>query len=477
MGAAFDGMSLRERKNMIPVVISGGSGTRLWPVSRSQFPKQFCQLFDQPLQSMTLKRCQKLGNPWVLTGSALKTLTEINLKSLGLAENQTVYEPVGKNTGPAVAVLCYFLSLQNQNEEVVGIFPSDHLIRNEKIFIDAVHLGEEWAQRNAVVTLGITATYPETGYGYIQSSKMIGEGHGLKAFAVERFHEKPTFEKAQQFLDLGGYSWNAGIFIFKVSTMIEHFKKHQSALWKTVETLKKDLSNISEVYQKLPNISLDYAIMEHLSGNDLVCIPSEMGWNDVGSWDAVAAESPEAIHSLAEVISEKSKNNFVYTQGAKTVALVDVQDLLVVDTGDSLLIAKKGSSQDVKKVVDELAKKNSPKIRTHDFEDRPWGRFEILKDTEDFKSKVILVNPSQQISYQSHAQREEHWIVTRGQGEVILNDKIIPVAKGTYIHIPIGAKHRIRNTSQSPLYFVEVQLGSYFGEDDIVRYQDDYKRI
>ena len=470
-------MWIRERKDMIPVVISGGSGTRLWPVSRSQFPKQFCQLFDQPLQSMTLKRCQKLGTPWVLTGTALKTLTEINLKSLGLSGGHTVYEPTGKNTGPAIAVLCHLMDLQGQGDEIVGIFPSDHLIRNEKVFIEAVRLGEEWAQKNAVVTLGITATYPETGYGYIQSSTKVGEGHGLSAFTVERFHEKPTAEKAQDFLRQGGYSWNAGIFVFKVQAMISHFKKHQSALWKTVATLKKDLSNISEVYQKLPNISLDYAIMEHLSGDDLVCIPSEMGWNDVGSWDAVASESNGAVGRLAEVVSEKAKNNFVFSSTAKTVALVDVQDLLVVDTGDSLLISKKGSSQDVKKIVEELTKKNSSKVKSHDFEDRPWGRFEILKDTEDFKSKIILVHPLQQISYQSHAKREEHWIVTRGEGEVVLNDQVIPVKKGTYVHIPLGAKHRIRNTSKNPLYFVEVQLGTYFGEDDIVRYQDDYKRI
>ncbi len=470
-------MGARERKHMIPVVISGGSGTRLWPVSRSQFPKQFCQLFDQPLQSMTLKRCQKIGTPWVLTGQALKTLTEINLKELGLAEAHTVYEPMGKNTGPAIAVLCQLMSLHQQSQEVVGIFPSDHLIKNENIFTEAVRLGEEWAHKNAVVTLGITATYPETGYGYIQSSKLVGEGHGLKAFAVEKFHEKPSLEKAQEFLRQGGYSWNAGIFVFKVQTMIEHFKKHQSALWKIIETLKKDLSNIEEVYQKLPNISLDYAIMEHLSGQDLVCIPSEMGWNDVGSWDAVAAENSQGSHLLVEVINERSKNNFVYTQSAKTVAFVDIEDLLVVDTGDSLLIAKKGSSQDVKKIVEVLSKKNSSKIKSHNFEDRPWGRFEILQDTEDFKSKVISVNAQQQISYQSHAKREEHWIVTRGEGEVVLNDQVIPVKKGTYIHIPLGAKHRIRNTSSGPLHFVEVQLGSYFGEDDIVRYQDDYKRI
>ena len=466
---------------MIPVVISGGSGTRLWPVSRSQFPKQFCQLFDQPLQSMTLKRCQKLGTPWVLTGASLKILTEINLKQLGLSETRAVYEPFGKNTGPAIAVLCQLMSLQGQGQEVVGIFPSDHLIRNEKVFNEAVRFGEEWAQKNAVVTLGITATYPETGYGYIQSSKLIGEGHGLKAFAVEKFHEKPSLEKAESFLAEGGFSWNAGIFVFKVDIMIGHFKKHQPALWKTVESLKKDLSNMEAIYQKLPNISLDYAVMEHLSGADLVCIPSEMGWNDVGSWDAVALEgnyeSGNAFNSLAEVTAERSKNNYIYSQDKKTVALVHVDDLLVVDTGDSLLIAKKGTSQDVKKIVEDLTKKNSTKVKAHDFEDRPWGRFEILKDTKDFKSKIILVNPMQQISYQSHAKREEHWIITQGEGEVVLNDQILPVKKGTHVHIPLGAKHRIRNTTQKPLYFVEVQLGSYFGEDDIVRYQDDYKRI
>jgi mannose-1-phosphate guanylyltransferase/mannose-6-phosphate isomerase len=462
---------------MIPVVISGGSGTRLWPVSRSQFPKQFCSLFDEPLQSMTLQRCQKLGSPWVLTGAALKTLTEINLKELGLNDTPVIYEPMGKNTGPAVAVLCWHLSQLGKSQSVVGIFPSDHLIRDEKIFIEAVHLGERWAEKNFVVTLGITPKYPETGYGYIQASKSLSDGPNLKAYSVLRFHEKPDLEKAQSFLKQGGFSWNAGIFVFKVETMISHFKKHQPALWKTVETLKPDLSNIQEVYQKLPNISLDYAIMEHLTESDLVCIPGEMGWNDVGSWDAVASESPDAIGGLAHVVSEQSKNNFVYSQRPKNVALVGISDLLVIETPDSLLIAKKGSSQNVKKIVDILTEQNSPALKSHDFEDRPWGRFEILKDTEDFKSKIITINAGAQISYQSHARREEHWIVTGGSGEVILNDEVIKVKKGTYIFIPLGAKHRIRNTEAEILSFVEVQLGSYFGEDDIVRYQDDYKRV
>jgi mannose-1-phosphate guanylyltransferase/mannose-1-phosphate guanylyltransferase/mannose-6-phosphate isomerase len=462
---------------MIPVVISGGSGTRLWPISRAQFPKQFCQLFEEPLQSMTIQRCAKLGKPWVLTSAALKTLTENNLKDLGLGHGQVLYEPEGRNTGPAVAVLCHYLDLLGLKNEVMGIFPSDHLIRNQDVFLSAVKFAEQLAAKGRVVTLGITPTYPETGYGYIQSGQVLGSEKDLKAFSVMKFHEKPDLKKAESFLQQGGFSWNAGIFVFKVETMIEHFKKFQPPLWKTVEALNKDLSNIAEVYKKLPSISLDYAIMEHLGANELACIPSEMGWNDVGSWDAVAAEYGDRQSHQANVVSENSQNTFVYSQREKTVALLDVEDLLVVDTEDGLLIAKKGSSQNVKKVVDELMKKQSSVVKTHLFEDRPWGRFEILRDTPEFKSKVISIRPMSQISYQSHAKREEHWIVTQGEGEVILNDKTIPVKKGTYIHIPLGAKHRIKNTTQQDLQFVEVQLGSYFGEDDIVRYQDDYKRL
>ncbi len=460
---------------MIPVVISGGSGTRLWPISRAEFPKQFCNLFEEPLQSMTLQRCAKLGKPVIVTSSSLKTLTENNLREIGSSDSTVLYEPEGKNTGPAVAVLCQYLRLGGKTG-VVGVFPSDHLIKDQEVFLQAVRFGESWAQKDKVVTLGISPRYAETGYGYIQSGKILGEEKKLKAFSVKKFHEKPDLKKAEEFLSQGGFSWNAGIFVFKIETMISHFKKFQPTLWKTVETLSPNLSNIDEVYKKLPSISLDYAIMEHLGEEELVCIPSEMGWNDVGSWDAVAAEYGKNQSQSAKVLSEKSENTFVFTQREKTVALVDVPDLVVVDTEDSLLVVRKGSSQDVKKIVDILAKREPAVVKNHGFEDRPWGRFEILRDTEDFKSKVISVNPKSQISYQSHAKREEHWIVTRGEGEVVLDDKVIPVKKGSYVFIPLGAKHRIRNTSDRDLRFVEVQLGNYFGEDDIVRYQDDYKR-
>lgn len=460
---------------MIPIVISGGSGTRLWPVSRAQYPKQFCHLFAEPLQAMTLKRCQQLGSPWILTSATLKTLTEKNLKNFGFDLDSVLYEPESRNTGPAIAVLCHVLNLLGKAQEVVGIFPSDALIRHENVFMQAVKLAERLAAQSLVITLGIKPRYPETGYGYIQAGGSLLKAGGLEAFSVQRFHEKPSFEKAEEFLRQGGFSWNAGIFVFKIDTMISHFKKHQPALWQTIETLKKDLSNISEVYKKLPSISLDYAIIEHLKEAELACVPSEMGWNDVGSWDAVAQEGGSA--GAAEVVSEKSHNNFVYAQRRKLVALIGVEDFLVVDTEDSLLIAKKGQSQEVKKIVERLAQRQAPELKAHAFEERPWGCFEILRDHAQFKSKLIRIHPAAQISYQSHAQREEHWIVTEGQGEVILNDRVIPVNKGCYIFIPLGAKHRIRNTGSSELQFVEVQLGSYFGEDDIVRYQDDYSRV
>lgn len=460
---------------MIPVVISGGSGTRLWPISRAQFPKQFCNLFEEPLQTMTLQRCAHLGKPVIVTASSLKTLTENSLKELGSPDSTVLYEPDAKNTGPAIAVLCQFLK-SNAQKGVIGIFPSDHLIKDQTVFLQAVKFAESLAQNGKVVTLGISPRYPETGYGYIQSGKALGKDKNLNVFSVKKFHEKPDLNKAEEFLRQGGFSWNAGIFVFDIDIMISHFKKFQPTLWKAVESLKKDLSNIEEVYKKLPSISLDYAIMEHLSEDELVCIPCEMGWNDVGSWDAVAAEYGQNQSQSAKVLAEKSENTFVFTQKEKTVALVDVPDLLVVDTEDSLLVVRKGSSQDVKKIVEILSKKDPSVVKSHTFEDRPWGRFEVLRDTEDFKSKVIVINPKSQISYQSHAQREEHWIVTRGQGEVVLDEKVIPVKKGSYVHIPLGAKHRIRNTATEDLRFVEVQLGNYFGEDDIVRYQDDYKR-
>ncbi len=457
---------------MIPVILSGGSGTRLWPVSRQNMPKQFCSIFDLPLQTMTLQRCSNLGTPWLITGRGMQTLTELNLKQSNLSCSQIVYEPFGMNTAPAIAVVCWLLSLEGRGDQVVGVFPSDHLISKDSAFREVVRFAQEVAQENKVVTLGITPTYPETGYGYIQTQSASAMAKGpFLAYPVIKFHEKPSLEKARNFLAQGSFSWNAGIFVFKVSHMAKLFEAFQPELWKAITTLKLDCSNLEKVYESVQSISIDYAIMEKLGPEELVCIPADLGWNDVGSWDAVSS-----LQKGHDVFNVKASNNYVYGDSKKYYSIVGIDDVILIDTKDAMMLVKKGQSQDVRYVVESLNQQDSSLTKDHVYEYRPWGYFEILKDTENFKSKVIRVNPNSQLSYQSHAKREEHWTVTQGRGEVVLNDEVIPVRAGSHIHIPLGAKHRMRNTSNEMLEFVEVQLGSYFGEDDIIRYQDDYRR-
>ena len=460
---------------MIPVVLSGGSGTRLWPVSRTKLPKQFCQLFTNSLHSMTLQRLAQLSQPWVVTSANLKDLTEKQVRDLNLNPANIIYEPMAKNTAPAIALLCHILTQRNLSDEVVGIFPADHLIEKEDVFLSAVNLAQEEAKKGKVVTLGIQPDQPATGFGYIQTTKEFNSKHGdLKSFAVVKFHEKPALETAQKFLAEGNYFWNAGIFVFKVSTMTALFQKYQPEMWSQIEKIKSDMSNAKEIYATLANISIDYAIMENLSSDTLSCIPSDISWNDVGSWDAIA---DLLSGNNGHKVQINGEGNFVHSNiNGKTYAFTDLSDIIIVDTADALLVTKKGSSQSVKEVVDLLKLKKPKIVAEHVFEERPWGKYEILRDTEVFKSKVIHVNAQQQISYQSHAKREEHWLITQGAGEVVLDDQIIQVKPGTYVKIPLGAKHRIRNTGDKTIEFVEVQMGSYFGEDDIVRYQDDYNR-
>lgn len=457
------------------MVISGGSGTRLWPVSRVKMPKQFCELFDESLQTLSLKRASKLGNPIVLTNTELKALTEKNIKS---AESKALvlYEPMAKNTAPAIAFLCRYLELNNKAEEIVGIFPSDHMIEDEASFQTVIEKAISEAKQDFVVTLGIKPSFPSTGYGYINTIANTLN----TAVEVLSFKEKPSLESAASYLKAGTYFWNAGIFIFKVSTMINHFKSKCPEIWSVsaqIEKMQINSGDLKSTYEKFPNISIDYAIMEKLKSTDIRCIPCDIGWSDVGSWDAVSELFTNNRKTDFTPIEFMSSNNFTQGLKDKVYAFIGIHNLVVVDTADALLISQKGLTQNVKDVVDQLKKMDHKAIREHIFEDRPWGRYEVLRESDNFKSKVIHVEPGQQLSYQSHNQREEHWVITHGSGEVVLNEKTVAVKKGTYINIPLQAKHRIRNTGKDILEFVEVQLGGYLEEDDIVRYQDDYKRV
>jgi mannose-1-phosphate guanylyltransferase/mannose-1-phosphate guanylyltransferase/mannose-6-phosphate isomerase len=460
---------------MIPVVMSGGSGTRLWPVSRQSLPKQFCELFESSLFEKTMRRLQPLGSPWAITTKELKVLTDRALRELGIPLEQAIYEPMGRNTAPCIALVCHVLASRGLTDEVVGIFPADHLIENEEAFHQVVRAAEAWARDGHVVTLGIQPNLPATGYGYIETSESLSTRAGLEARKAVRFREKPDQATAQSFLDRGGFFWNSGMFIFKVETMITLFREHAPEIWNVVNQIKPDLSNIEALYATVKNISVDYAIMERLPSH--VCIPGDFAWSDVGSWDAIAEIFERGGKKEQPVFSVGAEKNFVVPSPEKVYAFVGVDDLVVVDTTDALLITRRGASEKVKDVVDQLKARSDQRGFKHNFEIRPWGQFQVLRDTERFKSKVIVVDQGAQISYQSHAKRAEHWIIVRGEGEVVLDDKVIPVKYGSHVEIPVGAKHLVRNTGSEPIEFVEVQLGTYFGEDDIVRYSDVYGRV
>lgn len=452
-------------------VLSGGAGTRLWPLSRESFPKQFYDLTHsgKPLIVNTLERLRSYGSLSVITTEALKFSTLGILKQYHI-EATVLGEPQAKNTAPAVA-LATFAALKQGPNTLVGIFPADHFISNLGNFGKAIQKAFEAAEGGKLVTLGIQPLHPATGYGYIELKEKI-QRPNEEVLNVNRFIEKPNKEKAEELISSGKVVWNAGIFVFQAGLMAEEFKLHSPELWKAIQKLNPDLSNLKEIYAECPKESFDYAIMEKAQG--IMCIPTSMGWSDVGAWEEVAQKS-QALGSPIEV---KSQNNF-YTgliPDGKRVAFVGVSDLMVVDTPDALLVGKKGFGQDVKDVVERLKKESPGLTKAHTFEERPWGRFEVIKDTKNFKSKLITVWPGQKLSYQSHKHRAEHWVVVKGKAEVTLDEKVHSLYPGDHIFIPTQAKHRMANPGTEPMEFIEVQTGTYFGEDDIIRYSDDYGR-
>lgn len=486
---------------MIPFVLSGGSGTRLWPVSRESLPKHLCDLFDESLLAKTVRRLRPLApggegaaEVGVVGAASSEALTRRVLRDAGVSRRWALFEPVGRNTAPAVALVCHRLLQEGLGGEVVGIFPADHLVADEATFRRAVALAERVARGSGsepgpVVTLGIRPAGPATGYGYIETAAGIGDDPvasdgDLAALPVRAFHEKPDADTATSYVDSGGFYWNAGMFVFRADVMAGAFERLMPDLWKAIRTVEPDLSNLAEVYESIEPESLDYGIMEHLSGGssdradlvEQVTIPCDPGWSDVGSWDEVARLPPRSDAAPARVAEVGGHGNFVFPHGRRVYGLVGVDDLLVVDTEDALLIARRGHSQDVKEVVGRLRDAGHVQATEHAFDVRPWGRYDVLRDEDDYKSKTIRVDPGQRLSYQSHRHRAEHWVIVRGRPRVVIDDRTLDLGLGDHVFIPRGAKHRISNPGEEPVLFVEVQVGDYFGEDDIVRYEDDYDR-
>lgn len=447
---------------MTNIILCGGNGTRLWPLSRTLMPKQFVKLFGgESLFQKTVKRNQKVCNTqFIVSNTEQYFLAVDQIEELGRSSSKYLLEPIGRNTAPAIALACFALD----PEEIVLVTPSDHLIKDEAAYLEAVAKAQKLAEEANLVTFGITPKYPETGFGYIEAD---GEN-------VLSFKEKPDVITAQSYLDAGNYYWNSGMFCFKAGVFLEELKKHSpeiyEASFQAYNNAKMDgMIRIShEDMMAIPEDSIDYAVME--KSDKVKVVPSDIAWSDLGSFESL----DEEIESSHNVISIDSSNNLVIS--TKQVATIDVQDLVIIDTPDALLISKKGSSQKVKEVVKQLKEKNSELPNIHVTAHRPWGTYTILDESDGYKVKRIVVKPSKRLSLQKHHHRSEHWIVVSGTALVINGDKEYTVRANESTYIPMGEVHRLENVGKIPLVMIEAQVGEYVGEDDIVRLEDDFAR-
>tara|TARA_B100000963_G_C22610747_1_gene664721 strand:- start:181 stop:1578 length:1398 start_codon:yes stop_codon:yes gene_type:complete len=460
-----------------PVILVGGSGTRLWPQSREKFPKQFIPTFkDYSLFDLTIKRVIKIKNsakPIIVTNSDYQFLVKDSLKKFSINAD-IILEPIGRNTSAAIymsAKIC------DKNDEIV-IFPSDHYIQKENTFLNDVNLVLKKKNKSDWVTFGIFPNKPSSAYGYMKIQN-INKNKYLKK--ITKFVEKPSISLAQKFLNSKNYVWNSGIFFGNANQIIKSITEHAPEIAKTAEKAFKSIKHTknTNVYQfkkqdfeKIPSLPIDISVME--KNHNIYCYPCNFIWSDIGSWDSYLENI--ANHENGNKIFQLDSYNNIIKSHNRIIATIDISDLIIVDTLDATLIAKKGSTEKVKDLIDILKKNNIREVKENKFENRPWGKFEILLETKGYKVKKITVNPNSRLSKQYHKFRSEHWTITKGKAKVFLDEKIFHLKKGNSIDIPRGSVHYIQNETEKTLEFVEIQMGTYFGEDDIFRLDDIYNR-
>ncbi len=464
---------------MTNIILCGGNGTRLWPISRTLMPKQFVKFFnDKSLFQLTVERNSKICNSsFIVSNSeqyflAIDQLESLNLHSennLSKKKTNFLLEPIGRNTAPAIALAC----LAMDPDEILLITPSDHLIKDELEYLKVINKAKELASENNLVTFGITPLYPETGFGYIEANN----------YNVKAFHEKPDLENALKYLEAGNYYWNSGMFCFKAGVFLEELKQYSYKIYEKAKIAFENKIKINDSQFKIklddmnliPEDSIDYAVMEKSS--KVKVIPSDIDWSDVGSFDSLFKELPKDENNNTKndkLISINSKNNLVYGEN-RHIATIDIDDLIIVDTADALLISKKGSSQKVKEIVKKI-KKSTDLHNIHLTAHRPWGTYTILEEQPGYKIKTIEVKPNKKLSLQKHFHRNEHWIVLSGTAKVTVGKNTYLVRPNESTYIKMGEIHRLENPGNIPLIIIETQVGEYTGEDDIIRYEDDYSR-
>ena len=468
---------------LIPLILSGGSGTRLWPISRKNLPKQFLSLAgNETLFQQTVQRALRLPDvaaPVVVASDDHRFLAAEQLQELKVADASILLEPIARNTAPAIAVGA-LQALARDPDAIILVLPADHLIGDSESFGDAVAKARPLAEHGWLVTFGIRPDRPETGFGYIRRGNALEEG----TFQVDQFVEKPKLDVAERYLASGQYDWNSGMFMFRASRYLEELGVHAPAMLEAARAAfakaNTDLDFIrleAQAFSSAPSDSIDYAVMEKTARAAVV--PVACGWSDIGSWDTLwlaAEKDSNGNHLEGDVIALDTRGSLVRSHDRHLVATVGLEDVVVVTTPDATLVARRDVSQDVKKIVDELKAAGRSEHDLHRVVRRPWGMYDSLENGDRFQVKRIVVKPGASLSLQMHHHRAEHWIVVKGVAEVTCDDKVFLLAENQSTYLPLGSKHRLRNPGKVPVELIEVQSGSYLGEDDIVRFDDVYGR-
>jgi len=467
---------------ILPVILSGGAGTRLWPLSRELYPKQLLPLAsDKTMLQETILRLdgvEQLENSLIVCNEAHRFMVAEQVRQLEKETHSIILEPCGRNTAPAVAIAAFYGKALG-NDPILLVLPADHLIQDVTEFQKIVQLGAEQAEQGALVTFGIVAMQPETGYGYIRADQS-GEG---ASFPVAEFVEKPDLETAKKYQASGDYYWNSGMFMFRASRYLEELESYQPEMLVACQnaftsmTVDLDFQRLDETaFAACPADSIDYAVMEKT--DRAVVIPLDAGWNDIGAWSALWDVHPhnEAGNVvIGDVLTERAENCYLHA-GHRLVAAVGVDDLVVVETADAVLVAKRDQVQNVKRIVEQLKKQQRNEAFLHRRVNRPWGDYEGIDVGERYQVKRITVSPGSSLSLQKHHHRAEHWIVVTGTAKVTCGENTMILSENQSTYIPLGEVHRLENPGRIPLEIIEVQSGSYLGEDDILRFEDNYGR-
>ena len=471
---------------IIPLILCGGKGTRLWPLSRTSYPKQFLSIKKGDKLSLlqkTIKRIQPLKNlkmPILVCNEEHRFIVAEQMRELNIDDFIIILEPFGRNTAPAITIAA-IKSLELEEDPTLLVLSSDHEIKNVKKFLTILNEGSKYAEKNKLVTFGIIPTSPETGYGYIKASKPFSSN--IEGFAIESFLEKPDLNTAKKLIKDNRFTWNSGIFMFKAKEIIKEIDKFTPDI---LLSCKKALSNSlldldfqrleKDSFEKCDDISIDIAVMEKTSKG--IVIPLDVGWSDIGSWEVVWETSKKDMYGNftdGKVVLENTKNSYFRSEDRLIVG-IDLDDLIVVETRDAILISNKKSSQKVKNIVNYLKNNKILEGQYHKKVYRPWGNYLSVVEAKRWQVKLIQVKPGEKLSLQMHHHRSEHWVVVSGTAKVEIDNKVQTLSENQSVYIPLGSKHRLSNPGKIYLSLIEVQSGGYLGEDDIVRFEDIYGR-